>query len=86
MVLAIIGRNLVATIDWQEIKEQYKDTWVAMTNREHNDVGEITAGHVVYHNPDRKAFYAYLAEHFPPKLGLAVRYTGSTKSPIFLYR
>jgi hypothetical protein len=70
-------------LPWKDIENKYRDTWVAITEWEEDECGDVVSGHVAYHNPNRKQFYAYLKEHFPQR-HLAVRFTGNVRGPFFL--
>ncbi len=72
-------------LTWQDICKKYKDTWVAITEREQDAVGSLIRGHVAYAHPQRKMFYAHLKSHFPHG-NLAVRYTGAVTVPLFAAR
>jgi len=66
---------------WKKIKQEYKDQWVAMTEWEEDEHGDVTKGYVAYTNPSQNAFYEYLKGHFPKK-DLAVRFTGKVRVPL----
>ena len=72
-------------LSWKEIQKKYKDQWVAFTDWEENQHGDVTRGHVAYSNPSQKIFYKYLKEKLRPKTKkLASLYTGNVRGPFFV--
>ena len=70
-------------LTWEEVQEKYKDQWVAFTEWEEDEHGDVIRGHVAYSNPSQKAFYEYLKTHLRPKWRkMASLYTG--RGPSFL--
>lgn len=70
-------------LTWQEIQEQFRDEWVAMTEWEEDNHGDVVKGNVAYHTHGRKAFYDYVNHHYLNR-DLAIRYTGNVTGPFFL--
>ena len=68
---------------WKEIQKKFKDEWVAITEWEEDEHGDVVKGVVGYHNPSQNAFYDHLKQYFHQK-SLAIRYTGRVTGPFFL--
>lgn len=68
---------------WKEIQKKFKDEWVAITEWEEDEHGDVVKGVVGYHNPSQNAFYDHLKKNFHQK-NLAIRYTGRVTGPFFL--
>lgn len=72
-------------LTWEKIQEKYKDQWVAFTEWEEDEQGDVVKGCVAYSNPSQNAFYQYLKTQMRPKIRkIATRYTGNVRGPFFL--
>jgi hypothetical protein len=72
-------------LTWSEVQRHYKDEWVAFTEWEENQHGDVLKGHVAYHHSSRVVFYNYLKTHLRPKWPkIASLYTGNVRGPFFL--
>lgn len=77
----VVGKELT----WKEVQEQYKDQWVAFTEWEENEYGDVIKGRVAFHHSSRKAFYEYVKANIRPKYRkIASLYTGNVRGPFFL--
>ncbi|MBI2343881.1 MAG: hypothetical protein HYV02_06090 [Deltaproteobacteria bacterium] len=72
-------------LTWDEVQIQYRDEWVAFTEWEEDEHGDVIKGHVAYHHASRKVFYEHLKTNMRPRVRkIASRYTGNIKGPFFL--
>lgn len=72
-------------LTWEAIKDHYRDEWVAMTEWEEDDHGDVVKGNVAYHAHHRNEFYSYINRHFAHR-DLAIRFTGNVRGPfLFVY-
>ncbi len=70
---------------WNEMQKKFKNEWVAMTNWEEDEHGDVVKGDVVFHSPNRKEFYDVIKDRFS-KIDLAIRFTGNVTGPFFFDR
>lgn len=74
-------------LTWEEVQTQYRNQWVAFTQWEEDQHGDVVKGHVAYSHANRKSFYEHLKKHLWPKVTkIASRYTGNVRGPFFLGR
>ncbi|MBI4238875.1 MAG: hypothetical protein HY696_10760 [Deltaproteobacteria bacterium] len=72
-------------LTWDEVQAQYKDQWVAFTEWEEDEHGDVIKGRVAYSHPSQTIFYEYLKTALrPQKKRIASRYTGNVRGPFFL--
>ena len=72
-------------LTWEEVQGKYQEQWVAFTEWEEDEHGDVTKGYVAYSHPSQKVFYNYLKKHLRPKWKkIASLYTGNVRGPFFL--